>query len=1139
MNFVNLRDKKEYNDFTYNIIKEFFNKKFLKHHIESYNDFVLHGIKKIFSEEPEIIVPLENVDKYSNFFSDTTMNLDDYMKENLNTEEKNSLPENRYVVSFDNVYLPKARIINDDRSFEEITPSLARKKDICYDTPLLVDIIEKFYSANILTTTNIHRRVCIARIPVMVGSVLCNISSDNNECKYEPGGYFIMKGVEHVLVTIRRDDYNCVKTFDVRTKNSKKCNYYSEIRSMSKSTAHSSLFNIEIGEDDRTITVRMPRIKKNIHLGILLKALGFTNTKNYGNLLSLDESNSKIKKYLNYIIRDSCFIRTKEEALIYISSNSVHIMEEEDYVDYAKQLVENELFPHLGINPKKVEIISHISHVFQKLIKTVIGERSVDDIDHLSLKRFENAGILLYDLTKILIKRFIKILTKKSEKKQDVILNCSKIANITSGLKSSISTGKWGAQNNDYPKEGVSQLLSRFSFISLVSHLTRIMIPTRKESKNLDIKQLRTNSIFSVCCCETPEGQHSGVVLNLALGTTISGYIDYSLTKESIDLVEYIKIENLKTKNLIDVKDYTKIFLNGQIIGFTNEPEDFVSSLRQIRRNGELHPFVSICYDFCEDEIKIFSDEGRIMRIIFDLEQLDIDKINKNYNFEKMIKENIIVYRDINELEFEEIAMSVRDIDDNPEVMYGYLEINPVLMLGATASTVAFIEHNQAPRNIYQCAMGKQAIGIPMLSHRTRTDTTLHCLDYPQKPLIRSKMSEITHCDEMPTGINAIVMISTYKGFDQEDSIIMNKNSIERGLFRSTEYKTISCVIKKKDPHIECVEFPPLQIRRKDLNYALLGENAIIKSGTYVKRNDILVGKVLYNSKLNDSSNPSSLRDVSVFAKKGEEGVIDRVYYYNNSKGMDIIKIVIRKIKIPQIGDKCVSGNAQKGTIGLVAEQIDLPTTIDGITPDIIINPNCIPSRMTIGQLIGCLMGKISCCTGEFGDSSAFCTNYKDIMKFTELLHSLGFESTSRERMINGETGELMDAMMFIGPTYYHKLKHMVEDKIHSRRKGKVTMFYRQPNSGRKNDGSCRTGEMEVACLDAHGNSQFIHEKMFTLSDNFVLYVCVNCGEIKTGNTCRLCGNDEFGIVDCPYASKILFQELNGLSIKTSFFPKI
>ncbi|KAK0554784.1 DNA-dependent RNA polymerase II [Tilletia horrida] len=445
-------------------------------------------------------------------------------------------------------------------------------------------------------------------------------------------------------------------------------------------------------------------------------------------------------------------------------------------------------------------------------------------------------------------------------------------------------------------------------------------------------------------------------------------------------------------------------------------------------------------------------------------------------------------------------------------------------------------------------AMGKQAMGVYLTNYQQRMDTMANILYYPQKPLATTRSMEFLRFRELPAGQNAIVAILCYSGYNQEDSVIMNQSSIDRGLFRSLYYRTYSDMEKKVGLQVmEEFEKPTRDstIRMKFGSYDKLDEDGLIGPGQPVRGDDIIIGKTTPlppdSEELGMRIQNHTKRDVSTPLKSTESGNIDHVVITTNQEGHKFVKVRIRSTRVPQVGDKFASRHGQKGTIGITYRTEDMPFTKDGITPDIIINPHAIPSRMTIGHLVECLLSKVATLSGQEGDATPF--TELTVEAVSSILRGLGYQSRGLEVMYNGHTGQKLKAQVFLGPTYYQRLKHMVDDKIHSRARGPVQILTRQPVEGRSRDGGLRFGEMERDCMISHGIANFLKERMFDASDAYRLHVCDICGLTAIANLsketfeCRSCKNrTAISQIHIPYAAKLLFQELMSMGLATRLF---
>jgi DNA-directed RNA polymerase II subunit RPB2 len=1085
----------------FELLKNFFETNGTAHiQLQSYNDFVTRGIQKIIDEKPEIVI--------------------------------NSKKNQKVVFSFSNVFVGNPVTIDEDRVVRKITPAEARTRDLTYQSPVYVDIIEKTFDDENLSSEKIYQRVVIAQIPTMIYSVVCNLYNKSKqdrinagECRFDQGGYFIINGKERVIVAQQRPNYNFIQVIIQSITSNSKYKYISEIRSVAEESGYSVLVQTMMSVDERTIYTSLPNIKEAIPAGIVFKALGFTEDKDIKEFI-----NNKYDighKYVKYIIQDSAHITSREDALLYISKYPMYAIPKEKQEAYARQIIERELFPHLGITSSLRDKASFLGIMINKLIATTIGVRKDDDRDNVSNKRFEGTGALILEIFRGAMDNFLKSVNIQLQKRLDINFAISHCNILTKNIMLCFKTGNWGTKKTGHMKMGVSQILNRMTYGATLSHLRHVVIPIGKEGKNAKIRQIHTSQFGFICPAETPEGATSGIVTNFSILTKISKRVSTIITKEIIE-----KLNNFLPLYAGDVN----ITINGILIGSTKEPISFIEEINEKRQEKLIDSEVSAVYLEDEEEIRIYCDEGRLLRPLF------VVNNNKIYdgdctNWEKLVEEGHIRYVDSIEVENSVIAMTKENL--NSEYSYDFCEIHPSTLLGVCASIIPFPDHSQSPRNCYQSSMAKQALGIPVETINSRSDTIIYSMDYPQKPLVSTKAAEFMGFNDMPSGANPIVAIMTKEGFNQEDSVILNKSSIERGMFRVTAYFTLSDEeTRNNSSNYQTIEIPHPDIRNSKNNYSFLdSKTGIIKKGIQVKKDDVIIGKVLIKI---GKDGTEEKKDISVTIKSGEEGTIHDVKITTTVKGYKLVKIMIRVIKTPEVGDKFASRAAQKGTCGMIFGQEDMPFTEDGITPDIIINPHCIPSRMTINQLMECILGKTCAIKGEFGNATPFSSASTNVAeKLCDNLEGCGYERHGLETMYNPYTGERMEAKIFIGPTYYQRLKHMVSDKIHSRAKGHVTMLTRQPLEGRSRDGGLRFGEMERDAMIVHGVSRFLKERLFDMSDPFNVIVCNLCGMISSSKTeCKGCKEDKLCYINIPYAAKLLFQELNAMGIKTELIPK-
>lgn len=1450
------------------------NKRYLvKHLLDSYDDFMLRKLDDIIDGFNPIIInhtlmPEENVYKY-----------------NLNIEIKNPL-------------ITKPIIYEKDGSSKVMTPKDARNRNFTYSSPIHVDLHITASTYNTSTQGYVEEKkkisnVCIGKIPIMVKSKYCVLNDKKNlaaqdECMYDYGGYFIVNGNEKVVISQDRIKENKPYVF-INNKVSA-YSHIAEIRSVQDNkfsvpkTTTLKLSN-KPNQFGRFIRLNIHHVKHDVPLVVLFKALGVESDKEIAKHILFnceDPLNAPLLAELAGSFEEGNHITCQREAIEYLAKymNINHGYSKDvnqnrlKRLEIVRDVLTNELLPHVGTDYYKKAL--YLGYMVNKLLRCYMGIIPYDDRDSYINKRVDTPGSSLGTLFRSYFGKQIKD-TKNMINKEimngswkatmnfvDVInnVNINKIIKssiLEGGLKYSFATGTWGMRSPK-TKQGVAQVLNHLTYNASLSHARRVNTPVDKSGKLILPRKLHGTQLGIVCPAETPEGVSVGLVKNLAMVASIT-IASNSMNIRSIiggDLGAMI----YDGTNLDIFKNSTKIIINGDMCGAHKQPHLFMEKIRQLKRSGTINVYTGISWNILLNEIIICTEAGRCIRptvIIQDGKPLLtpelIDKYKKNklawidlvIGNESIGLPSVVEYLDVEETNTAMIAMNKDDLETkgkdhgfNYGTKYTHMELDPSLMLGVLAGSIPFSDHNQAPRNCYQSAMGKQAVGIPMSNFRKRYDTMCHVLNYPQAPLVQTKVAKLVNNDKLPCGENVIVAIGCYTGYNQEDSIMMSQDSVDRGMFRSTYYRTYKEQNNKNHSTGEeeyfCKPTPSTTKQLKPFNYAKLGEDGFVPENTFVESGDIIIGKCMPQKNGNVIMN----KDTSLVLKNNEMGFIDSNFYNDkpnittNGDGYVFAKVRVRSDRIPCIGDKfCVPGNVevithngwkyikdvfegeeilqmdpdtliasytpvvkkykfhhngpinviqgkhihlkatsehkhfvynsdtqsyglklstditpqdqfyksctnvvhpsgytsnnysdvayiygsfmaygyidvfpkrvhfgyterlvsileklhikytntgpdnivtvksedhsttrlynfitdvqgyikiedwvyeeknnalsfiqalfennkrkscslersteyqkvalyaglsadvtrdvendrlyhvdlvtdiyqnvtideedyngyvycvevpshvflvrsvgkmfwtgnssrhgQKGTVGMMYKQEDMPFTKDGLVPDIIINPHAIPSRMTIAQLMECIMGKACTSLGTTGDASPF--TGIGINDIASSLESFGINKYGNEIMYNSRTGEQMAMSIFIGPTYYQRLKHMVYDKIHSRsNNGPIVGHTRQPAEGRARDGGLRIGEMEQDCLHALGVASFLKERFMDCSDNYRVYVCKKCEMIANVNpeiglySCKACKNTtHFAQVRIPYACKLLTQEVQTMAIGTRF----
>jgi DNA-directed RNA polymerase II subunit RPB2 len=841
-------------------------------------------------------------------------------------------------------------------------------------------------------------------------------------------------------------------------------------------------------------------------------------------------------------------------------------------MDFVSDILANDLFPHCRTEKQKVYFLAY---AVLKLIRVSLGQLPQDDRDSYLNKRIDTTGVLLNNLFRNYFHKVVKDMTKQvireintgswrsTENHMHIITrtNIAKIiksTTIENGLKRALSTGDFGIKSmTPSTKVGVAQVLNRLTYVSSLSHLRRVSTPIDKSGKLVAPRKLNPTTWGYFCPAETPEGGSVGVVKNISYMT----HITVPSSSETLYLQAESYMRSLDTcSSPRDAMGKVKVFINGAWVGITDDPVRMFQDFKTKKMSGLISVYCSVVFDYRQQEIRICNDGGRLTRPLLRIKNnvpfltndtlaaikdgaLEWDDLMTNMRTEQPI----IEYVDPDEQNFSMIAMTHAHLKANANaetpgaglLKFTHCEIHPSTIFGVLASCIPFPDHNQAPRNTYQCAMGKQAMGVYVTNYHSRLDKTAYVLSYPSRPLVDTRLMGMIKLDEIPSGGTIIVAIMTHTGYNQEDSVLVNKGSIDRGMFMTTIYHTEKDEDKKinGDEEIRCRPDPKRTKGMKFGNYDKVNARGVIPENTLVENRDILIAKVVpIKENRNDPTKVIKYDDASRIYRTTEETYVDKTYMDRNGEGYCFAKVRTRALRKPVIGDKFSSRHGQKGTCGNIIPECDMPYTKDGVRPDIIINPHAIPSRMTIGQLKETLLGKLLVQLGLFGDGTSFGELEIDDIS-TELLR-LGFEKNGNELLYSGLTGEQIESDIFIGPVFYQRLKHMVADKQHSRSIGPMVNLTRQPAEGRSRDGGFRFGEMERDCTVAHGASRFTRGRLYDCSDKYQVHVCRECGMIAVFNdvagvhVCRTCDNrTDFALVQIPYACKLLFQELQTMNV--------
>jgi DNA-directed RNA polymerase II subunit RPB2 len=1229
---------------SWNIIDKYFKENtynLVSHHLDSYNEFFNKGIFQVFAENNPFRF-LEDVEKI---------------------EGKHNRNECLLYLGGKNgtgIYFGKP-VIYDDNHIHFMYPNDARLRNMTYGVTIHYDVDVEFifYEGD----TKIERSISLSKMylgkfPIMLHSNMCvlkgmatNVRFNVGECKNDFGGYFIIDGKEKVIVSQEKFADNMLYIRDY--KEGETYSHSAEIRSVSEDTSKPiRTTSVKIIAPSTTysnnqIVVDIPNVRKPIPLFILMRALGVESDKSIIEFCLLDLE--KNKEYIDLFIpsvHDANKVFNQITALEFIKTFT-----KRQTINSVLDILMNYFLAHVGVT-NFIDKAYFVGHMVYKMLRVFKKDDNATDRDNFKFKRVELSGTLIYDLFReyyLTQKRSIELEIDKIYYNDSISYtdNVDDFANlitnnfekifknrvVETGFKKAFK-GNWGSM--EYTKRvGIVQDLNRLSWNTFISHLRKINLDMDPTSKTIKPRLLNNSQFGYIDILDSPDGGNIGLHKHLSISTTVTTNIS---NKMLIDWVlKHLNIRLLKECSPQYISIHTKFFVNGRWVGIVESPIEIVNYIKLLRRNGILHPHISICFNYEQNVIYMYSDGGRLTRPIYYIEnrvpsfarqdiiklldspldfswselvsgfkkqQLGIVKqesfaplydISNMENIDEikqifMKNRSVIDYVDLSEEETALIAMDVKQLNNTENMNYLYythLEIDPSLLLGVMGNSIIYPEHNPSTRNTYSCGQSKQAVSLYHSNYQMRIDKMGVVLNYGQVPLIKSRYLEYINNEEQPYGINAIVAIMCHTGYNVEDAILINQGAVDRGIFRTSYYSMYESKeeIEQVDGNTVTSSFTNFETKevtriKPGYDYSQLDKDGIIKENTPLDDKIVLIGKATHSA-----IEPNIYVDNSTFPKKGQLGYVDKSFITEGDEGKRLAKIRIREERIPAIGDKMASRAGQKGTLGLLIPECDMPFMEDGTRPDLIINPHAIPSRMTIGQLIECVFGKVCAMYGSFGDCTAFSMNgpnheiygkmlinlasenqtlYSDSANIDENVYQKlktghGFHSSGNQILYNGTTGEQIISDIFVGPTYYMRLKHMVKDKVNYRARGPNTMMTRQPVQGRANDGGLRIGEMERDALMAHGMTAFLTESFLKRSDEYYMAVCNKTGAIAIYNPTinlflspfadgplkfneTLDGKQvinnisrfgrSFSIVRVPYSFKLMIQELQVMNVQ-------
>jgi DNA-directed RNA polymerase subunit B len=1084
-----------------------------RQHLNSYNEFMERGLQSIIDEVGEIEI---------------------------------ETAEYPYKIKLGKIKLQQPRIMELDGSITHVAPVEARLRNLTYASPVMLEcsIVE---DGKILESRFIH----VGDMPVMAKSNACILHNlvepklvELGEDPRDPGGYFVINGSERVIVGLEDLSYNKIIVDVEETTGALlyKAKVYSSI------VGYRAKLEL-IMRPDGSIVAKIPGSPVDIPLITLVRALGLESDRDIANAVSLNEA---IQDELEPSFEKIGEITTSRDSIVYISKRIAPGMLEEFQIKRAETLLDWGLLPHLGKNPdNRHEKALFLGEAASKLIELKLRWIDTDDKDHYGNKVIKFAGQMLADLFRTAFRNLIrdmKYQLERSGQKRGInaVAAAVRPGIISDKLNNAIATGNWGRG-----RVGVTQLLDRTNYMSTISHLRRIQSPLSRSQPNFEARDLHATHFGRICPAETPEGSNCGLVKNLALSAIISVSVP---SAEIIEKLYELGVQHVDEANEDIRRKGARVFVDGKLIGYAENGRGTSDTLRNLRRSGKIHPHVGVYFyssgnPNATNRLYISCNAGRVLRplaIIGEGKSLVtneiIEKISKKFlSWSDLLYMGIIELVDANEEENCYISMDIEKLESTNT----HLEIFPSAILGVGASIIPYPEHNQSPRNTYESAMAKQSLGFSTPLMNASTYVRQHFMLYPQTPTVSTKAISLLGLDDRPTGQNCIVAVLPFEGYNIEDAIVFNKSSVERGLGRTFFYRVYEAEAKQYPGGMkDSFELPEsdTNIRgyRGEKAYRLLEHDGAIMHESVVTGGDILIGRTspprfMEEYKEFEVKGPYR-RDTSIGVRPSENGVVDTVIMTQSVEGGKMYKIRVRDMRVPEIGDKFASRHGQKGVIGMLVNQEDLPYSESGVVPDIMINPHAFPSRMTVGQFMESLGGKAASLRGTIVDGSAFLGEKFESIK--GILEKHGFKHSGKETMYDGRTGKKFPADVYMGVVYYQKLHHMVADKIHSRARGQVQMLTKQPTEGRARGGGLRFGEMERDCLIAYGASMMLKDRLLEESDKAEINVCERCGllayyDVKQRRfICRVCGEkSKISSVVIAYAFKLLLQEMMSLNV--------
>jgi len=1117
--------------------------------------------------------------------------------------------------------LPPVISLDGGNTVRRLLPNEARLRNLTYSAQIQADILVRATFTTETEPGVFSRTVEVAplikgfplfKIPVLLRSCLCPTGVEDplrleemGECRNDYGGYFIICGSEKILITREEQAFNSLYVEQKLANDINGELAYASVVSLHPETKQTRRVAVTVIKSG-AIRVGIPMIRGTVPLFVLFRAIGVESDEDIVRMIypePHEQENDLIPS-----IYDAYPIMNRFLAIKYISSLTKGFTEAHVF-----DIVQNLMLPHVPDEP--MARAQYLAEMVRAVLQAAAGKREKTSRDDMRNKRFLTTGTLVRELFNGCFKDFrasFVLETDRIYRANSDMYTGRRIFDLFTGknlmtlfqpekLNTAILRGfrgKWGT-NERNTKTGVMQPLARISYLDATSHMRRVVSDFPASEKSTGPRKMHTSQVGFFCTSETPTGSHIGLTKNMSIMT------QFSLSAKTRPVYEWLKTKG----GVLMVGDTTAavrakastVQINGGTVGFTLNPRGLVRVLRLLKWTACLSVTASISFNTTDHMVRIYLDEGRPVRPLWHLNGEGASFVDRLPTF-RAYSWRRLVFGDFPATAEGAALRSVRFMDplgENPAASFeeyeallapvaGFIEycdpmeineayvswwgdteslkpehthceIHPSTLTGLLGSMIPFSNHNQAPRNQLSGSQSKQGIGTMVTNLGMRFDTYSHQLCYGEAPLCSTLYYDVIGRGEMPYGFNCIIAAASITGYNQDDGLIINSDSVERGMFKSLSFRSYDAVedvdpISKVHSHVGNPAAVPSWSRtalRAGVDYGQLDERGIIREGAIVNDTTVLVGRY----KVIPGSN--EIKDDSVMPKLYTQGRVDCVSVIHQDNGRLLVRVRVIEMRDPVLGDKFSSRHGQKGTIGALVRAIDMPRTADGLVPDVIVNPGGLISRMTVAQLVEMVAGRAAAEVVARMNATSFCNNGDIVQKLGDTLQGLGAERAGENIMYSGVTGQQIHTEIFMCPLYFMRLKHLTEDKVNSRGQGRKEILTHQPTGGRANEGGLRIGEMERDSLTAHGISSFLQESMMKRGDASTFWICNGCGRIPIFNeaenlfVCPTCDGPlnftgltpetlmlqlptkksraSFSKIEMPYVMKLIDQEMTAM----------